>query len=130
MITANFGDVTDTEWRTVTFHATIDSGYAEQTIENIAVVDGSNLDEPDEPSTDIEVELKDPEVESEKTATLLEKADGNTDDDHPEVGDTLLYTIEARNTIEDSQVENLVISDVIPEGLEYVPGTLRVNGDA
>ncbi len=129
-ITANFGDVTDTEWRTVTFRATIDSGYAEQTIENIAVVDGSNIDEPDEPSTEFEVEPKDPVLESEKAATLLEKADGNTDEDHPEVGDTLLYTIQTRNTIEDSLVRNLIIRDALPEGLEYVPGTLEVDGDA
>ncbi|MFA9457090.1 isopeptide-forming domain-containing fimbrial protein, partial [Halalkalibacter sp. AB-rgal2] len=127
---ANFGDVTDTEWRTVTFHATIDSGYAEQTIENIAVVDGGNLNEPDEPSTDIEVEPKDPVLESEKTAILIEKGEGNTDEENAEVGDTLLYTIQARNTVEDSLVKNLIIRDELPEGLEYVPGTLMVDGEA
>ena len=31
---------------------------------------------------------------------------------------TLRYTIQTRNTIEDSLIENLTISDVIPEGLE------------
>ncbi|MDY7224169.1 isopeptide-forming domain-containing fimbrial protein [Halalkalibacterium halodurans] len=129
-ITATFGDVTDTEWRTVRFRATIDSGYAGETIENIAVVEGDNVDEPSNPREEVNVEPKDPELEAEKTAALLEKADGNTDEANPEVGDTLLYTIQARNTIEDSLVENLVISDVIPEGLEYVPGTLRVNGEA
>ncbi|TES56788.1 DUF11 domain-containing protein [Halalkalibacterium halodurans] len=129
-ITANFGDVTDTEWRTVRFRATIDSGYAGETLENIAVVEGENVDEPSNPREEVNVEPKDPVLEAEKTATLLEKADGNTDEANPEVGDTLLYTIQARNTIEDSLVENLVISDVIPEGLEYVPGTLRVNGEA
>ncbi|WP_156324088.1 isopeptide-forming domain-containing fimbrial protein, partial [Bacillus sp. JCM 19034] len=71
----------------------------------------------------------DPVLESEKAAELVEKADGNTDGDHPEVGDTLLYTIQTRNTIEDSLVKNLIIRDELPEGLEYVPGTLEVDGE-
>ncbi|WP_345382520.1 hypothetical protein, partial [Actinomycetospora straminea] len=103
-ITATFGDVTDTEWRTVRFRATIDSGYAGETLENMAVVDGDNIDEPSNPREEVTVEPKEPVLEAEKTATLLEKADGNTDEANPEVGDTLLYTIQARNTIEDSLV--------------------------
>jgi uncharacterized repeat protein (TIGR01451 family)/fimbrial isopeptide formation D2 family protein/LPXTG-motif cell wall-anchored protein len=129
-VTAEFGEVTDTEWRTVTFEATIDSGYVGETIENVALVEVPNIDEPDEPGTEIDVDPKEPKLESEKSAALLEKADGNTDEDNPEVGDTLRYTIQTRNTIEDSLLENLTISDVIPEGLEYVPGTLKVNGEA
>jgi uncharacterized repeat protein (TIGR01451 family)/fimbrial isopeptide formation D2 family protein/LPXTG-motif cell wall-anchored protein len=129
-VTAEFGEVTDTEWRTVTFKATIDAGYVGETIENIALVEVPNIDEPDEPGTDVDVDPKKPKTESEKSAALLEKADGNTDEDNPEVGDTLRYTIQTRNTIEDSLIKNLTISDVIPEGLEYVPGTLKVNGEA
>ncbi|ATH94170.1 cell surface protein [Bacillus glycinifermentans] len=129
-ITANFGDVTDTDWRTVTFQAKIESGYIGKTIKNVANVDGGNIDDPDKPGTDIKVDPKKPKLESKKTASLQEKAKGNKDADHPEVGDTLLYTIQTRNTIEDSLVKNLVISDAIPEGLEYVPGTLKVDGTA
>jgi uncharacterized repeat protein (TIGR01451 family) len=101
-----------------------------ETIENVALVEVPNIDDPDEPSTDIDVDPKKPKTESEKSAALLEKADGNTDADNPEVGDTLRYTIQTRNTIEDSLIANLTISDVLPEGLEYVPGTLKVNGEA
>ncbi|PAE86720.1 isopeptide-forming domain-containing fimbrial protein, partial [Shouchella clausii] len=88
------------------------------------------IDEPDEPGTDIDVDPKQPKTESEKSAELLAKADGNTDADNPEVGDTLKYTIQTRNTIKDSLITNLTIRDAIPEGLEYVPGTLKVNGEA
>ncbi|MCD2368435.1 isopeptide-forming domain-containing fimbrial protein [Bacillus sp. BS3(2021)] len=129
-ITVNFGNVTDTEWRTVTFQAKIESGYIGKTIKNVATVDGGNIDDPDKPGTDIKVDPKDPKLESKKTANLQEKAEGNTDADHPEVGDTLLYTIETRNTIEDSLVKNLTITDALPEGLEYIPGTLKVDGTA
>ncbi|AZV48838.1 hypothetical protein DIC78_07215 [Bacillus halotolerans] len=127
-VSADFGDVTDTEWRTVTFQAKIESGYAEKTIKNVATVDGGNIDTPDKPGTDITVDPKDPKLESKKTASIKEKAEGNKDADHPEVGDTLLYTIQTRNTIEDSLVKNLLISDSLPEGLEYVSGTLKVDG--
>ncbi|QEO05429.1 isopeptide-forming domain-containing fimbrial protein [Bacillus paralicheniformis] len=129
-ITANFGDVTDTEWRTVTFQAKIESGYIGKTIKNVATVDGGNIDDPDKPGTDIKVDPKKPKLDSKKTASLQEKAEGNTDADHPEVGDTLLYTIQTQNKVEDSLVKNLTISDAIPEGLEYVPGTLKVDGTA
>ncbi|MFP7490989.1 isopeptide-forming domain-containing fimbrial protein [Bacillus paralicheniformis] len=129
-ITANFGNVTDTEWRTVTFQAKIESGYIGKTIKNVATVDGGNIDDPDKPGTDIKVDPKKPKLDSKKTANLQEKAEGNTDADHPEVGDTLLYTIETRNTIEDSLVKNLTITDALPEGLEYIPGTLKVDGTA
>ncbi|UQZ62020.1 cell surface protein [Bacillus subtilis] len=129
-ITANFGDVTDTEWRSVTFQAKIESGYAEKTIKNVATVDGGNIDTPDTPGTDMKVDPKEPKLESKKTASIKEKADGNKDEDHPESGDTLLYTIQTRNTVDDSLVKDLVISDSLPEGLEYVAGTLKVDGTA
>jgi len=62
-----------------------------------------------------------PVVESDKVAKDLNG--GNI-----EVGDTIEYTIRARNTVSGSQVTNLVISDKLPAELEYVAGTLKVNG--
>ncbi|WP_455430261.1 isopeptide-forming domain-containing fimbrial protein [Paenibacillus ihbetae] len=44
------------------------------------------------------------------------------------VGDTLEYTISARNTVAGSYVSNLVIADILPEGLTYVAGSLKVEG--
>ncbi|MBD8005341.1 isopeptide-forming domain-containing fimbrial protein [Bacillus norwichensis] len=129
-VTANFGDVKDTDWRTVTFEAKILSGQAGKELKNIATVDGDNVDKPDEPEEKVIVDPKDPDLQSEKSVKLEAKAEGNTDKDNPEVGDTLLYTIRTQNTIEDSLVNNLVISDEIPEGLEYVIGSLRVDGES
>ncbi|MEQ6000864.1 isopeptide-forming domain-containing fimbrial protein [Bacillus amyloliquefaciens] len=57
-ITANFGDVTDTEWRTVTFQAKIESGYAGKTIINVATVNGSSIDNPDKPKAEMNVVSK------------------------------------------------------------------------
>jgi uncharacterized repeat protein (TIGR01451 family) len=44
-----------------------------------------------------------------------------------EVGDTVVYTIQSRNTVEDSLLENLKITDVLPEGLTFVEGSLEVS---
>nr|WP_246521292.1 isopeptide-forming domain-containing fimbrial protein [Ornithinibacillus massiliensis] len=127
-LTANFGNVTDVEWRIVTFLATIDSGQSGQTIQNTATVDGDNIDDPDSPENEFKVDPREPKLESEKTSSIAEKLEGNTDTEHPEVGDVLTYTIQTRNTVEDSLIEKLTIRDVLPEGLEYVEGTLTVDG--
>ncbi|MDR4956717.1 isopeptide-forming domain-containing fimbrial protein [Bacillus sonorensis] len=121
-ITANFGDVTDTEWRTVTFEAKIESGYAGKTIKNVAVAGGDNVETPGKPGTDIKVDPKEPKLESEKTAKNLD-----SDKDKYEAGDTVVYTIKTRNTVTDSLVENLTISDKLPAGLTYVEGSLKAS---
>ncbi|MFB5678200.1 isopeptide-forming domain-containing fimbrial protein [Paenibacillus terreus] len=127
-IVGQFGDVTDTAWHTVTFRVKVLSGQAGKDIPNTATVDGDNVTTPDQPGTTVEIYPRGVALESNKTASLLEKASGNTDAQHAEVGDTLLYTIQTRNTIEDGVVRNLTISDTIPAGLEYVPGSLTVDG--
>ncbi|WP_312505293.1 lectin-like domain-containing protein, partial [Lysinibacillus sp.] len=76
------------------------------------------------------VNEKGPVLQSEKVAVLKEKAAANTDATNPEVGDTLLYTIYTQNTISNSMIKNLVISDAIPKGLAYQPGSLKVDGVA
>ncbi|MFP7334686.1 isopeptide-forming domain-containing fimbrial protein, partial [Shouchella clausii] len=122
-VTAEFGEVKDTEWRTVTFEATIDPGYAGEKIENVALVEVPNIDDPpEEPSTDIDVDPKQPKLESKKSAKNADESKNSY-----EVGDTVVYTIEARNTVEDSAVEDLTIIDQLPEGLAFVEGSLQVS---
>src|SRR5690625_318457 len=127
-VTANFGDVKDTEWRTITFEANVLAGQSGKEIENTAKVTIDENEDPEEPTTVVIIDPKDPKLKSTKSSTLETKADGNTDADNPEVGDTIRYTIQTKNTIEDSLIENLVITDEIPEGLTYVAGSLEVDG--
>jgi fimbrial isopeptide formation D2 family protein/uncharacterized repeat protein (TIGR01451 family)/LPXTG-motif cell wall-anchored protein len=127
-VVGEFGDVVDTDLHTLAFQVKILPGQAGKTIPNTALVTADNIKVPDEPSTSVDVYPRAPVLESGKTATIQEKAAGNSDSGHAEVGDTLLYTIQTRNTIKDSLVEKLVISDEVPAELEYVPGTLTVDG--
>ncbi|MFB7036086.1 isopeptide-forming domain-containing fimbrial protein, partial [Bacillus altitudinis] len=48
-VTGQFGDIKDTDWHTVTFEAKVAKGSEGKTIQNIAVVKGDNVDEPDKP---------------------------------------------------------------------------------
>ncbi|MGN7043517.1 isopeptide-forming domain-containing fimbrial protein, partial [Bacillus safensis] len=128
-VTGSFGDVKGTDWHTVTFEVTVEKGQAGQDIQNTASVTGENTP-PEEPTTETKIYPRDPKLASEKSADIQKKAEGNTDKKTPQVGDTLLYTIKTKNLEEDSIVNNLVISDELPEGLQYVEGSLKVDGQA
>ncbi|KJJ40231.1 hypothetical protein UM89_21165, partial [Bacillus subtilis] len=121
-VSGQFGDVTDTEWHTVTFEAKVKAGQAGKNIVNTASVSGDNIDKPDKPSYEVKVSPKDPVLESEKTAKNLD-----SDKEKYEAGDTVVYTIKTRNTIADSKVTDLVISDKLPAGLKYVEGSLKAS---
>uniref|UniRef100_UPI0035AB7E23 SpaA isopeptide-forming pilin-related protein n=1 Tax=Bacillus bingmayongensis TaxID=1150157 RepID=UPI0035AB7E23 len=131
-VTVDLGDVPNTdilpEGITVQFKVKVLPGYINQQIKNKAQVAYKNLltnrdglVETNEVVND--VVAKAAKVESQKTAKNLQ--------DKPiEVGDEIEYTIQTRNTISDSIVKNVVMEDQLPEGLEYVPGTLHVDGTA
>ncbi|MGN7858936.1 isopeptide-forming domain-containing fimbrial protein, partial [Bacillus sp. 22483] len=76
------------------------------------------------------IDPRDPKLESEKTSEISQKAEGNTNEKQVQVGDTLLYTIKTKNSVEDSIIKDLVIADQLPEGLEYVEGSLKVDDQA
>ncbi|NRG34245.1 isopeptide-forming domain-containing fimbrial protein, partial [Niallia circulans] len=121
--TGQFGDVRDTAEHKIEFEVKVLSGQAGKDIKNIATVSGDNVDKPNRPENEVKVYPRLPVLESEKSAANVEEGK-----DTYEVGDTIEYTIKTRNTVSEGVVKNLVISDTIPEGLEYIPGTLKVDG--
>ena len=46
-----------------------------------------------------------------------------------EVGDTIEYTVKMRNKIANS-IAKIIIEDSLPNGVDYVPGTIKVDGKA
>ncbi|MEC0201065.1 isopeptide-forming domain-containing fimbrial protein [Paenibacillus lautus] len=118
-----FGDITDTEWHTLEFEAIISTGQAGKNIRNIAVAGGENVNTPSQSEEVVQVYPRHPVLESEKFATNLEAGKATF-----EVGDTVAYTIQTRTVTSDTYISNLKITDTLPEGLEYVPGTLKVDG--
>ncbi|MFB5269848.1 isopeptide-forming domain-containing fimbrial protein, partial [Paenibacillus enshidis] len=122
-VTGSIGTVTDTDWHTLVFEAKVVKGDKGDKIKNVGTVDGDNLDDPDRPSEETTIGETTPVMESEKAANDL---NGGT----IQIGDVIEYTIRTRNTIEDSVVTNLEISDVLRTELQYVPGSLKVDGVA
>ncbi|GMX66327.1 hypothetical protein Elgi_55990 [Paenibacillus elgii] len=84
-----------------TWTYTPNAGYIGDDTFTVIVIDGYGGKS--ETTITVHVNLNPPSLESIKTATIQQKAGGNTDAVHPEVGDTLLYTIRTRNTVGDSR---------------------------
>ena len=71
-----------------------------------------------------EVIARNPEIESVKE---VKNVQGKS---RYEVGDTIEYTVKMRNKIENSIAKRIVIEDSLPNGVDYVPGTIKVDGKA
>ncbi|WP_459502560.1 hypothetical protein [Bacillus sp. C1] len=64
----------------------------------------------------------DPKLETVKTAKNVAGKPNN------EVRDIIEYIIQARNTVTKSIIHNVTVTDVNLAGLEYVSGTIKVDG--
>jgi uncharacterized repeat protein (TIGR01451 family)/fimbrial isopeptide formation D2 family protein/LPXTG-motif cell wall-anchored protein len=124
-VVGEFGDITDTNEHTVTFQAVVKPGQAGKDIINIASVEGDNVDTLDRPREEVQVYPRNPQIESEKFASNLDASKATY-----EVGDTISYTIRTRAVVNDTYLENLTITDTLPTGLQYVSGSLKVDGVA
>ena len=71
-MTGQFGDIKDTDWHTVTFEAKVAKGQSGKSIQNTAKVTGENTP-PDEPTTETNIDPRDPKLESEKHQKSLKK---------------------------------------------------------
>ena len=117
-ITVNAGNIYGGDTKTVTFQATVGPELAGTTIDNVAVVGGT-----DTPHTITPVA---PSTKSIKTVTNLT---------HPgaaqaSVGDVLQYTITATNTnsaAPESVWPDVVITDAVPAGLAIDASSLMLN---
>ena len=74
-------------------------------------------------------DLYSPDISATKSVALAAKGPGNTQAGVVEPGDTLQYTINATNTGQDTSV-GTVLTDSIPAGTTYVPGSLTSGGTA
>ena len=44
------------------------------------------------------------------------------------VGEKLEYTVKAKNNVQNSILQSVKITDKLPEGVEYVPNTIKIDG--
>ena len=105
----------------VTFMATITKDAYGKTVKNVAVLTSDNG--PDTPAEDPGVNVGDG-----KAKPTIEKASNKKE---ATVGDRIEYTLTVGNSDTATvDLENPVITDVIPTGLDFVDGSVYVNGKA
>lgn len=116
---------------TIEFKAKLRGEKVETEVPNIAVVQG--VDE----LTGRQVEANDsnkvvvkvlPEREEKPGKLVATKLAKDINGGTLKVGDKLEYTIHAKNSVPDSILKAVKITDNLPEGVEYVPNTLKING--
>nr|WP_270606251.1 isopeptide-forming domain-containing fimbrial protein [Bacillus mobilis] len=119
-ISANISDLKGGEERFITFEVVVKPEMANKNIKNIAVVETDSLEE----KTIVEVESSvDPlvgqlEAKKEVTGVVDEKV---------HVGDEFEYVIKVRNKVENGLIKDMRLTDTLPEGIEYVAGSLKVS---
>ena len=129
LLTVPLGDIAADQTVTVTFKATVNSDMYNQTIYNTAVAEGTNGIVKDENGNETgKYEDTDDGVYINKgdTAPYVEK---RADKPSAKVGDKLVYTVTLGNA-EGAvyEIENAAMTDAIPAELDFVDGSVQVDG--
>ena len=118
-ITAEYPSITDTKERSIRFKVIVnEEAKAGETILNKAKVDDT-VNPPEEPEVPVVPETNAGKLTATKTVNNAK----------PKLGETIEYTISFRNTIENSVLNKVVITDQLPKGLTYVKDSLTSIGD-
>ncbi len=121
-LTVDLGDINPNETKTVTFSATVNTSACGKKFTNTAVLSAAN--EEDKPATDSGVTVAAGTPEGYTGAKTVNKS-------RAAVGDTLTYSIALRNSSTATAAwEKAKVTDVIPEHLAFVPGSVEVDGRA
>ena len=123
---ATFDKVTGGQEISVTFQAKVTSEAGKE-VKNVAIVEGTDPENPD-PEKPI-TPVTPPEVVTPVIPTGKLEASKTVDKKSTKVGETLTYTIKAKNTVEGSTLSPVVIKDVMPKGLELVKGSIKASND-
>ncbi|MFG5555260.1 isopeptide-forming domain-containing fimbrial protein [Enterococcus faecalis] len=119
IITAEYPSITDTKERIIRFKVIVnEEAKAGETILNKAKVDDT-VNPPEEPEVPVVPETNAGKLTATKTVNNAK----------PKLGETIEYTIIFRNTIENSVLNKVVITDQLPKGLTYVKDSLTSVGD-
>ena len=119
-LTVKLGDIEPGTENTVKFAVTVNKDGYGKTVRNIAVLSGKNIT-PVEAEDEIGVKVGDG-----NTRPYIEKT---ADKSSAKVGDRVTYTIKAgNNELSTVAIENAVVEDELPEGLDFVHGSVYVNG--
>ncbi len=115
-VLAKYPEITDTKERSITFKVKV-KGNVSDTIINQAIVSDTKHP-PETPKAEIIPQHKDGKLEAKKVVN----------NETPKLGEEVEYRISFKNTVENGKLAEVKIEDTLPEGLEYVEGSITVEG--
>ncbi|PFI28059.1 cell surface protein [Bacillus thuringiensis] len=119
IVKAKYIDIMDMKERSIVFKVKVkEEAKVDKEIVNKAIVDDTK-NPPIEPEERITPQYKDGIIDSKKTV----------DNPSPKLGEEVEYRISFKNTVENGKLEKVTIEDIIPNGLEYVKGSEKAEGD-
>ncbi|AIW85909.1 fimbrial isopeptide formation D2 domain protein [Bacillus mycoides] len=122
-IFAHFGDLKSEEEKVITFEVVIKQEMANKKIKNIAVVESISVPDQEKPEVETLVDWLYGQLESKKEVTG--GVDGKV-----HVDDELEYKIKLQNKVENGLIRDVRIVDKLPSGVEYIAGSLKMNGNS
>ncbi|MCU5375746.1 isopeptide-forming domain-containing fimbrial protein [Bacillus cereus] len=122
-IFAHFGDLKGEEEKVVTFEVVIKPEMANKKIKNTAIVDSVSVPDVKKPEVETSVDPLYGQLDSKKEVTG--GVDGKV-----HVDDELEYKIKLQNKVENGLVKDVRIVDKLPNGVEYITGSLKMNGNS
>ncbi|TEA54376.1 DUF11 domain-containing protein [Bacillus sp. BH2] len=117
-VLAKYPEITDIEERSITFKVKVkEEVKVGEKIVNKAIVDDTKHD-PINPKAEITPQYKDGKIEAEKVVN----------NPSPKLEEEVEYRISFKNTVEHGKLAEVIIEDDLPNGLEYVKGSLQGEG--
>ncbi|WP_411501020.1 isopeptide-forming domain-containing fimbrial protein [Bacillus thuringiensis] len=117
-VLAKYPEITDIEERSITFKVKVkEEVKVGEKIVNKAIVDDTKHD-PINPKAEITPQYKDGKIEAEKVVN----------NPSPKLEEEVEYRISFKNTVEHGKLAGVIIEDDLPNGLEYVKGSLQAEG--
>lgn len=120
-LTVPLENIAPDQTKQITFNVTVDSSsYGKHIDVNTAFVEGENA--PEQHASSDGVDIEDGVADGRAGAKTVNKTSAS-------VGDTITYTITLSNgAMATADWENAVVTDVIPDGLSFVQGSVKKDG--
>ncbi|TKH30650.1 isopeptide-forming domain-containing fimbrial protein, partial [Bacillus cereus] len=117
-VMAKYLEITDTKERSIIFKVRVkeEAEIGKEIVNKAIVVDTKN--EPEEPHVEITPQYKDGKIAAQKVAN----------NHKPKLGEEVEYRISFKNTVENGKLVEINIKDALPNGLEYVEGSITAEG--
>ncbi|PEA14203.1 cell surface protein [Bacillus thuringiensis] len=117
-VMAKYLEIADTKERSIIFKVKVkeEAEIGKEIVNKAIVVDTKN--EPEEPHVEITPQYKDGKIAAQKVAN----------NHKPKLGEEVEYRISFKNTIENGKLAEVNIKDALPNGLEYVEGSITAEG--